>query len=305
MTSITFADVSKAFDRVWIRGLILKLERYGVKGELLCWLKSYLSNRCQRVIIKDAISSVGELTAGVPQGSVLGPLLFLIFINDIADDMLGLGRLFADDTSIGHTAHDENTLKNMINIDLKYIKKWSRRWLVKLNPSKTDIMVFNANNQQNDLTFDFNSTLIQTVNTHKHLGVIVSCDCKWTKHINTIIERASKQLNILRKLKFKLNRQYLQNIYITFIRPILEYGSEVWDNCGAVNSDRLEKVQTARIVTGLTSYASLDSIYCETGWEKLTVRREVKKLNLFYKIINNEAPEYLSRVNTPNSCRIK
>jgi hypothetical protein len=301
MTSITFADVSKAFDRVWIRGLILKLERYGVKGELLCWLKSYLSNRCQRVIIKDAISSVGELKAGVPQGSVLGPLLFLIFINDIADDMLGLGRLFADDTSIGHTAHDENTLKNMINIDLKYIQKWSKRWLVKFNPSKTDIMVFSANNQQNDLIFDFNSTLIQTVNTHKHLGVIFSCDCKWTKHINTIIERASKQLNILRKLKFKLNRQYLENIYITFIRPILEYGSEVWDNCGAVNSDRLEKVQTeaARIVTGLTSYASLDSIYCETGWEKLTVRREVKKLNLFYKIINNEAPEYLSELIPP------
>jgi hypothetical protein len=175
MTSITFADVSKAFDRVWIRGLILKLERYGVKGELLCWLKRYLSNRCQRVIIKDAISSVGELKAGVPQGSVLEPLLFLIFINDIANDMLGLGRLFADDTSIGHTAHDETTLTNMINIDHKYIQEWLKRWLVKFNPSKTDIMVFSANNQQNDLTFDFNSTLIQTVNTHTHLGVIFSC----------------------------------------------------------------------------------------------------------------------------------
>ena len=79
--------------------------------------------------------------------------------------MLGLGRLFSDDTSIGHTAHDENTLKNMINIDLKYIQKWSKRWLVKFNPSKTDIMVFSANNQQNDLICDFNSTLIQTVNS--------------------------------------------------------------------------------------------------------------------------------------------
>jgi hypothetical protein len=72
--------------------------------------------------------------------------------------MVGIGRLFAVDTSIGHTTHDENTLTNMINIDLKYIQKWSKRWLVKFNPSKTDIMVFSANNQQNDLTFDFNYT---------------------------------------------------------------------------------------------------------------------------------------------------
>ena len=79
-----------------------------------------------------------------------------------------------------------------------------KKMACKINPSKTDIMVFSANNQQNDLTFDFNGTFIQTVNIHKHLGVIFSCDCKWTKHINTIIERASKQLNILRKLKFKL-----------------------------------------------------------------------------------------------------
>jgi hypothetical protein len=76
------------------------------------------------------------------------------------DDMLGLGRLFADDMSIGHTTHDETTLKNMINIDLKYIQEWSKRWLVKFNPSKTDIMVFSANNQQNDLTFEFNNILI-------------------------------------------------------------------------------------------------------------------------------------------------
>jgi hypothetical protein len=109
----------------------------------------------------------------------------------------------------------------MINIDHKYIQEWLKRWLLKFNPSKTDIIIFSANNQQNDLTFDFNSTLIQTVNTHTHLGVIFSCACKWTKHINTIIERASKQLNILRKSKFKLNRQYLENIYLTFGRPIL------------------------------------------------------------------------------------
>ena len=97
----------KAFDTVWIKGLILKLEKYGIKGNLLFWLKSYLSRRKQQVVIKDVMSSTGELKAGVPQGSVLDPLLFLILINDVADNMIGFGRLFADDTCIGHTAHNE------------------------------------------------------------------------------------------------------------------------------------------------------------------------------------------------------
>ena len=109
-TSITFADVSKAFDRVWIRGLLLKLERYGIKGDFLMWLKGYLTNRSQNVAIKEALSELDDLRIGVPQGSVFDPLLFLVFINDIADDMLGLSRLFADDTSIEHTALDESTL---------------------------------------------------------------------------------------------------------------------------------------------------------------------------------------------------
>ena len=87
------------------------------------WLKSYLANRSQKVAIKEALSELDDLKSGVPRGSVLGPLLFLVFINDIVDDMLGLSRLFVDDTSIGHTALDESTLKNMINIDLNSIKK--------------------------------------------------------------------------------------------------------------------------------------------------------------------------------------
>ena len=123
-TSITFADVSKALDHVWIMGLLLKLERHGIKGDLLMWLKSYLTNRSQRVAIKEALSELDDIKAGVPQRSVFVPLLFLVFINDIANAILGLSRLFTDDTSIGHTALDESTLNNMINIDLNNIKKW-------------------------------------------------------------------------------------------------------------------------------------------------------------------------------------
>ena len=147
-------------------------------------------------------------------------------------------------------------------------------WLVTFNPNETEIMIFNIRNQQDELSFDFDGIVLNSVNKHKHLGIIFSSDCKRTKHIDSLIQGTSKQLNVMRKLKFRLKREYLENIYFTFIRPILKYSSEVWDNCGQVNSDRLEKLQleAARIVTRLTCYTSLDSIYRETGWEKLSTR---------------------------------
>ena len=217
-----------------------------------------------------------ELKAGVPQGSVLVPLLFLIFINDIADNTTGFGRLFADDTCIGHTAHNEEYLHTLISTDLEHLTAWSYRWLVKFNPNKTDIMIFSTMHLENNSIFDFSDISLSPVHMHKHLGVIFRSDCKWTKHIDVLIEKTSKQLNILRKIKYRLKRDYLQKIYLVFIRPILEYASEVWDNCGQTNCNRLEKIQieAARIVTGLSIYASNDSIYKETGWETLSTRRE-------------------------------
>jgi hypothetical protein len=103
------------------------------------------------------------------------------------------------------------------------------------NIIKTEIMIFNIKNHQDKLSFDFDGIFFNSVNKHKHLGIIISSDCKWTKHIDSLIQRTSKQLNVLRKLKFRLKREYLENICYTFIRPILEYSSEVWDNCRQVN----------------------------------------------------------------------
>ena len=293
---LIFCDVSKAFDRVWIRGLLLKLERYGIKGDLLKWMESYLTDREQRVVIKDAFLSKSKLKAGVPQGSVLGPLLFLIFINDIADDMLGLCRLFADDTSIRQKSYEIDSLKNMVHIDLNNISEWAHKWLVKMNPNKTEIVYFSNRVVPNDLFFNFDGIVIKPVQCHKHLGLTISSDCKWSSHINIVIEKAAKQIAVLRKLKFYLSRDYLEKIYLTFIRPLLEYSCEVWDNCTKIDSDRLEKLQleAGRIVTGLTAFSRLSCIYDETGWEKLADRREQRKLTLFYNIVNGDAPDYLT-----------
>jgi hypothetical protein len=156
---------------VWLRGLLLKLERYGIKGNLLLWLGSYISAREQQVIIKNVISGKGNLKAGVPQGSILSPFLFLIFINDIADEKIGLCRWFEDDTSIGERSSEMTSLCNMVNTDLKNISEWSKQWLVKLNPTKTDIVYFNTRDIPPGLFFWIENTRIYPVKCHKHLGI--------------------------------------------------------------------------------------------------------------------------------------
>jgi hypothetical protein len=122
--SLTFCDVSKEFDRVWVRGLIYKVEKNGMRGDILEWFKTYLTERKQKVVLNNTESEIGCLYAGVPQGSVLGPILVLIDINDIADHTDGICRLFADDTSLGHSSNDLQNLQDMINSDLSNIKKW-------------------------------------------------------------------------------------------------------------------------------------------------------------------------------------
>jgi hypothetical protein len=136
----------------------------------------------------------------------------LVFINDIADGMTSLGRLFADDTSIGHIANDKDSLQDMVNLDLAYLKDWPKRWLVKFNQNETEIMVFSTRDTKLYFNFDFEGASLRDVELYKHLGVIFSNDCKWTKHIDKLIEKSSKQLNVLSKFKFKLKRNYLEQI---------------------------------------------------------------------------------------------
>jgi hypothetical protein len=123
---LRFCDFSKTFDQVWHKGLIHKMNCYGIKGNLLKWFENYLYCRHQKVVNRDSSSSY--VSAGVPQGSVPGPLLFLFYINDIGDKLLSLSRLFADDTSLGYASQDEAQIKYVINHDLHELGDWSNRW---------------------------------------------------------------------------------------------------------------------------------------------------------------------------------
>ena len=183
----------------------------------------------------------------------------------------------------------------MIDHDLKELDEWSQKWLMSFNPDKTEIMLFSNTEIPELIFFTFNGRTIPITNSHKHLGVTFSSDAKWNIHIANILSSIYKHLNVLRKLKYKLSRKNLEKLYLLYIRSIFEYASEVWDNCGVGNSNKLDQLQleAARIVTGLPIFASSILIYKELSWESLTERRKRRKLQMFYNIQNNNAPRYL------------
>ena len=296
---VVFCDISKAFGRVWHKGLICKMKAAGIKGTLLDWFQDYLSNRKQCVVIPGAMSDLCSIEAGVPQGSILGPLLFLLYINDIVSEIGSNIRLFADDTSLYIVVEHPETAALRLNIDLEIISDWAKKWLVSFNPNKTDTMIISRKiNKLHHPPLYMTDCQIKEVEIHKHLGLYFSCNGTWNTHIDSIKEKAWQRLNIMRRLKLLLGRRSLEINYISFIRPLLEYGDTIWDNCTLYEKRELDKIQNeaARIVTGATTLVSLQALYDEVGWEPLQTRRTNHKLLLFFKMQHDLVPAYLSRL---------
>ncbi|MEW8548105.1 MAG: reverse transcriptase family protein, partial [Candidatus Thiodiazotropha sp.] len=306
LSCMVFFDISKAFDRVWHPGLLHKLQQNGVTGELLLWFSDYLSDRTQSVVLNSVTSSKKQITAGVPQGSVLGPLLFLVYVNDISENLLSLTRLFADDSSLFVSASSLQDIEGLLNHDLILVSTWARQWLVNFNPNKTEAMLFSFRQFEDFPTLLFDGVDIKFVSNHKHLGLIFSDNMKWNVHIESILDRASRMIGVMRKLKYVFSRRSLNQTYISFIRPVLEYASIVWDGCTVAQRDSLEKLQNeiARIVTGLTKSVSLDRLYNECGWQPLYLRRKYQKLRFMYRTYYGMVPSYISDLMPPSVANV-
>ena len=225
---VVFCDISKAFDRVWHQGLLHKLSSLGITGNLLKWFSSYLSNRRQRVVLNGTCSGWANVKAGVPQGSVMGPLLFLIYINDIVIEIHSNIRLFADDTSLYIIVENPQTAATILNTDLGIITRWASDWLVDFNPSKTVSMIVSRKLAQiNHPPLVMDNTVISESSSHKHLGLTFSNTCTWSEHIKLITDTAWSRLNLLRVLKSRIKRRSLHKLYFAFIRPLLAYSCSV------------------------------------------------------------------------------
>ena len=303
---VVFCDISKAFDRVWHRGLLFKLRRMGISGSLLSWFSSYLDQRKQRVAIEGCLSDILFVKAGVPQGSILGPLLFLMYINDIVEDIGSYIKLFADDTSLYMIVEDPNSTADLMDADLRKIHSWAKQWLVKFNANKTEELIISRKTKppiHPQLSMD--NTPVNRVTQHKHLGLIFNNQCTWHEHICEITAKAWKRIHILRSLQFQLDRRSLQILYFSYIRPILEYGDIIWDNCFEYEKEKVEKIQieAGRIVTGATKSCSVSKIYEETQWDTLDKRRYNHRMITYFKMTRKNTPSYLYTLLPPVSIR--
>ena len=223
-----------------------------------------------------------------------GPLLFLLFINDIVKDIHSSIRLFADDTSLYIIVDNPQIAALIINSDLGKIS--TINWLVDFHPRKT--VSFLVSKKANGIVHPpliMNNTILSESSSHKHLGITFSNTCDWTEHISRISKSAWTRINLLRALKFRIHRNTLERIYFAFIRPLLEYSDSVWDNCSNECKSQLESIhnEAARIVSGAAKLCSIQKLLAELGWETLQKRRSKHKLVTFYKIINGLTPSYL------------
>ena len=203
------------------------------------------------------------------------------------------------------SATNINDIEGILNHDLAILTNWAKMWLVKFNPSKTEAILFSYISSEFFPNIVFDGVNVKFVKCHKHLGLTFSDNMKWDTHIETILKSASKIIGIMRKLKYNFTRkalnQILNQIYLSYVRPLLEYSCVVWDGCTIDQSHSLEKLQheAARIVTGLTRSVSLERLYKECGWESLQSRRSNQKLKFMYRAMNDMVPSYISNLIQP------
>ena len=212
-----FLDISKAFDKVWHEGLVFKLKQNGISGNLLNILEDFLRNRKQRVALNGQTSNWKNIHAGVPQTSILGPPLFLIDINDLAENLSSNPKLFADDTSLFSVLRDLNTSANEINDDLKKIEAWAHQWKMSFNPDPLkqaqEVIFSRKRNKPHHPDVIFNGNPVKKSSSQKHLGMLLDSKLDFDEHIKGVFDKTSKYIGLIRKLRNFLPRPSLLQIY--------------------------------------------------------------------------------------------
>ena len=286
ITQGLFLDLSSAFEKVWHNGLLAKLGQIGVEGTFLNTISSYLAGRQQVVVVDGVKSDTLAVRSGVPQGSRLGPLLFIIYINDIVDDIESDILVFADDTSLMAVGNDPAETVEQLNRDLVKISAWAKKWKVIFNAKKSKDIIFSKKQLNNSPPLLLGETVIDRVNTHKHLGLFLTSKLDFSFHVNEVCLKANRKIGVLRSVKM-LSRQTLDVLYKLTVRSVIDYALPVYyKSLKQTDIARFENVQykAGKVVTGALHFTSKDKLNLELGWETIADRGNLLSLNIFQKI---------------------
>ena len=291
-TDVIYLDFAKAFDRVPTKRLLYKLDHVGVRGGVLLWIENFLLDRTFSVKVGQSQSSTYSVLSGVPQGSVLGPLLFNVYVSDLPSKITSCKSFFADDCKIY-----ANPLisYNQLQTDLNLITVWCEEWLLPLNCNKCAVLNIGKNNPHN--YYYINNMQLTNVDTHNDLGVIINSTLSWSEHITSICKRANTILYLLKKTFSSVSYGTFIKLYKTYVRPHLEYAGAVW--CPDLVSDRNKLENLQRYATRIP-FGRVRPSYEE--------RLEMANLSLFserrlrgdlistYRILNNLNSANLSSI---------
>lgn len=302
-----YTDFSKAFDRVDIPLLLFKLQKMGIQPLLLKWIESYLTNRQQTVTFFGKQSMPIHVTSGVPQGSHLGPLLFILFVNDLSFILKKVKLLiYADDMKLFLEIKNDDDIHNFKN-EILVFYTWCNKSLLQLNVKKCNSITFSRKRNTPNIVISLGQQNVPRDNRIRDLGIILDSKLSFNDHYSTIINRASNMLSFIKRFCYSFHDPYtIKTLYVAYVRSILEYCSIVWSPYSSTHVERIESVQKQFLLYALRKLGwnefplpSYKARCMLINIETLSDRREYARLMFVNNIVSHriDSPELLSKLN--------
>ena len=300
INGVIFLDLKKAFDLVNHIILLKKLEYYNVSNCTLDWFKSYLFERSQQVKVNNVMSNTKCIKTGVPQGSILGPLLFILYINDLPLNIEhSLIDLYADDSTLHCRGNDVIQIASNLQNDIHVIENWCLQNCMKLNAKKCKSMIIGSKQRLcltgNSLDINISNEQIENVDCEKLLGLYIDKNLNWNQQIDKMSITISNRINLLQKIR-KYLPMHIRIIYFNaYILPLFDYCCNIWGSCCESGINKLNKLlkKSARVIVEADIMTSSSLLFKSLHWLNVEKRIQYQKAILVFKSVNGMVPNYL------------